>query len=199
MGDKENLAEAFRLFEINCNTAKNIGAGKMVVHLWNGLDSDLNFQNNIYAYPKLVEIAWKYGVDVLVENVVCNMEDPMKHWGELRDRFENIHFVYDTKMAAFHGQTELLYSPEYDWLRSEGHICHYHVNDYKGALKDWSSLRTLPIGEGGVDFSRFFKYIRETSYEGDFTVESTAFNSEGVIDVRLLNRQFQYIREALSD
>ena len=46
-GGQEETEEAFRLFEINCRTANEIGAEKMVLHLWNGLISDTHFENNL--------------------------------------------------------------------------------------------------------------------------------------------------------
>ena len=115
--------------------------------------------------------------------MVCNREDPMKHWCELGEIYPDIAFVFDTKMAAFHGQIDMLYQEEYAWLWKERHICHYHVNDYAGGYKDWANLKTLPIGKGNVDFERFFTYIKEIGYNDTFTVEATAFNSDGVVEV----------------
>lgn len=135
--------------------ARRIHAKKLVVHLWDGITSDQNFGNNIAVYPDLTDLAYSYGVDLLVENVVCNQENPMKHWCELAEKYPDIHFVFDTKMAAFHAQLDLLYEKEYEWLWQEGHIRHYHVNDYAGGYMDWTNLRTLPIGKGHIDFKRF--------------------------------------------
>lgn len=197
-GGPENFSEAFRLFEINCKLAKDIGAGKMVLHLWDGVTSDANFSNNMEAYPKLAEMASEYGLDLLVENVVCNQETPMDHLSQLAKAYPDIHFVFDTKMAAFHSQLELLYEEEYDWLWKKGHIRHYHVNDYAGGHKDWANLKTLPMGKGKIDFDSFFEHVKKTGYDGTFTVESTAFNAEGVVDVQMLNDQFGQIRRYVS-
>ena len=198
MGGKEELAEAYRSFEIDCDVARSCGAEKAVLHLWGGRASDSNFQSNLNAYPYVYEIALRYGLDLLVENVVCNVENPMKHLCELRERYPEIHFVFDTKMAAFHDQLDLLYDPDHDWLWKDGHIRHFHVNDYAGGYMDWSNLRTLPIGKGKIDFERFFEFVHKIQYEGDFTVESTAVDSEGVVDVEMLNEQFALIREKVS-
>lgn len=196
-GGKENFEEAYRRFEINCFMAEELNVSKMVLHLWDGLTSDANFQNNMDAYSKLADIAGKHELDLLVENVVCNQEDPMKHWCDLKGKYPHIHFVFDTKMAAFHNQLDLLYRPEYEWLWREDHIRHYHVNDYAGGYKEWAKLRTLPVGAGHIDFESFFRFIHKIGYNGTFTVESTAFNSEGVINVEMLNRQFEYIRKSV--
>lgn len=194
IGGEEETALAYRLFEVNCKIAQQIGAGAMVLHLWGGHASDGNFQNNINAYPNLVETARTYGLDLLVENVVCNRENPMKHMVELRELYPDIHFVYDTKMAAFHEQTDLLYQKEYEWLWKDGHIRHYHVNDYAGGYMDWANLKTLAIGKGHVDFEHFFEYIRKIGYAGNYTIEATAFNSGGAVDVEMINEQVAYIK-----
>lgn len=197
IGGREKTAEAYRLFEINCDFAGAIGAEKLVLHLWGGVASDGQIQNNTAAYPRLREIAEKYGLELLVENVVCNKENPMKHLQELRETYSDVRFLFDTKMAAFHGELELLYEKEYEWLWKDGHIRHYHINDYAGGYMDWAKLSALPVGTGKIDFERFFAFLRSTGYHGDITTEGVAFDEDGTVDVELLNRQFAYIREKL--
>lgn len=193
------LAEVLRLFAINCRVAGAIRAEKMVIHLWDGLTSDRNIQVNMDVYGRLSEIAAARGIDLLVENVVCNVQDPMRHWCELAGRYPEIHFVFDTKMAAFHGQTDFLYEEEYAWLWRDGHIRHYHVNDYAGGYMEWEKLRTLPPGTGNVDFEKFFDFINKIGYRGDFTVEATAFGLDGMIDTEMLNGCFDRIRGYVKD
>ncbi len=193
-GGEAELAEAYRMFGMDCEVAAYVGAGKLVLHLWGGRTSDSNFKSNSRAYQQLNETAKNFGLELLIENVVCNVENPMKHLSELREIYPDIRFVFDTKMAAFHEQLELLYETDYEWLWKEGHIRHYHVNDYGGGYMDWANLRTLPIGKGHVDFDRFFAFIKRINYQGDFTVEATAFDSTGTVDVTMLNGQFQKIR-----
>lgn len=187
--------EALWKFEKNCEMAQKIGAEKLVIHLWDGQISDQNFANNLQCFEKLAALARQYRIDLLVENVVCNQKDPMTHWCELAERYPDIHFIYDTKMAAFHEQLPLIYEPAYAWLWNEGRIRHLHINDYGGGYMEWSELKALPIGEGHIDFDPFFCFIREKKYMGDFTVEATAFDREtGEIDVEMLNRCFERIR-----
>ena len=196
-GGEEELAEAFRLFEINCTLAEAVGAGKMVFHLWNGLISDSCFGNNLRACPELNERAKRHGLTLLVENVVCH-GDPMAHWTELYQAYPEILFVFDTKMADFHRQLDLLYAPEYAWLWQENHILHYHVNDYGGEYKDWNNLRVLQLGKGHIDFDRFFRFIKDTEYSGDFTLEGTGFDQSGSVNLQNLNDQFELARSYLS-
>ena len=195
-GGEEETAEAFRLFEINCRLAETIGARKMVLHLWNGPISDSNFGNNLRAWPRLKAAAETHGILLLVENVVCR-KDPMTHWNELREVDPDIRFVFDTKMADFHRQLELLYAPEYAWLWQEGHIAHYHVNDYGGGYMDWDNLKVLRLGDGHIDFDRFFSFVRRTGYSGDFTLEGTGFDRDGKVDIDALNAEFDAARRYL--
>lgn len=197
-GGRENMEEAFRRYRINCEIAEKLGAGKLVIHLWDGITSDSHFENNLEAFGELRKIAESRGIDLLVENVVCNCENPMKHWCELAERYPEVHFIFDTKMAAFHEQLELLYREAYAWLWRDGHIRHFHVNDYGGGYMEWAKLRTLPIGAGHIDFAEFFDFIRRTGYDDTFTVEATAFNGEGIVDTEMLNRCFRRIREYLA-
>jgi len=192
-----DFKEACRLLEINCDMASRLGAKKLVLHLWNGTISDSNFANNIEGYAYLKDIADDYGLDLTVENVICNRENPMKHLVELAEVYPDIHFTFDTKMAAFHGQLELLYAPEYEWLWKNGHIRHYHVNDYSGGYMDWRNMSARPLGAGHVDFEKFFEFIRKTGYNDTFTIEATAVGADGVVDTELLNRQFEFVRNKL--
>jgi len=198
-GGTEELAAVYKMFETDCGVANYLGAEKLVLHLWGGRTSDSNFQSNIREYRKLNEIAQSQGLDLLIENVVCNVENPMKHLCELREIYPDIKYVFDTKMAAFHEQVDLLYKAEYDWLWKEEHIRHYHVNDYGGGYMDWANLRTLPISKGHVDFDQFFAFVKKTGYQGDFTVEATAFDEKGDVDVEMLNEQFRKIRELMTN
>ena len=196
-GGEEEVREAFRLLHINCRIAAELGADRMVLHLWNGIISDSRFENNLQAFGSLRKTAAEYGLDLLVENVVCH-KDPMTHWEELKKEYPDIHFVFDTKMADFHRQLDLLYDGDHAWLWQENHICHYHVNDYGGGYMDWSNLKVLPVGKGHIDFDRFFRFIKQTAYQGDFTLEATGFDKTGAVNFDMLNTQFARVRSYLN-
>lgn len=193
-GSAESIKEAFRLFEINCDMAKRLSVKRMVIHLWSGLGSDSQFQANLESYAMLEQIAKQYEVELLVENVVCKQAQPMLRWCELAEMYPNIGFVFDTKMAEFHRQVDWLYQEEYAWLWEKNYIRHYHVNDYLGGYQDWNSLRTLPIGEGQIDFAKFFTFMKKIQYKGTYTVEATAFDKEGRVNLAMLNHCFEIIR-----
>lgn len=189
-GDWES---AMQKFEINCELAAFLHAEDMVLHLWDGPVSDQHFENNLEIFPRLRETARRHGLELLVENVVCNCRDPLTHWAELREKYPDILLIFDTKMAAFHHQMDSVYTPEFlpYW---KNHIRHLHINDYGGGYMDWQNLKTLHIGKGHVDFDRFFEYLHTVGYQGDYTVEATSFIPDGVIRINDLNETFAYIR-----
>ncbi|MBO5312966.1 MAG: sugar phosphate isomerase/epimerase [Clostridia bacterium] len=192
----DRLNDALDRMEINCELAKSLGAELLVLHLWNGIISDKNISYNIDCYKYLSRIAEKYSLTLTVENVVCNQQDPLTHLRELVRHYPDIMFTYDTKMAHFHRQSEELYLKENRHLVP--HIAHIHANDYGGGYKDWSNLRVLPIGQGGVDFDRFFSFLLDCGYRGDYTLEATCFNAEGKISLDGLNSSIQKIQAYLS-
>lgn len=198
LGGDENLTEAMRLFRLCCETASRISAGLMVLHLWDGMPSDQNFANNLAAYPELKAIADSCGILLTVENVVCNQQDPLTHLQELAFAYPDISYTYDTKMAAFHEQHERIYENEYRYLWTDRHIRHLHINDYAGGYMDWENLKTLHPGDGHIDFDRFFAFLKDTSYEGNYTVEATSFLPDGRICTSRLNETFRKLKNWLS-
>ncbi len=197
-GTGEDFTEALRKFEINCSLASVIGAEKMVMHLWNGLISDSHFENNVRAYSSVREIADKYDITLMVENVVCNCSSPMEHLKELRKVYPDISFTFDTKMAEFHNELGLIMNKDWEWLWTGNHIKHLHINDYAGGYMDWSNLRTLAIGEGHVDFDSFFKTVRKEKYNQDYTIEAQSINEDGTVDYDSINRCVRRIREEMN-
>ncbi len=196
-GEEELTAQALSHFALNCRFASAAKAEKLVIHLWSGRISDQHIENNLNAYPALLQIAQDHGLDLTIENVVCGRQDPFTHLCSLRRRYPDVHFTFDTKNAAFHSQLEGLYAPENAWLKE--HIRHYHVNDYAGGHMEWDKLlgRVLPVGKGHIDFDAFFDFVKTSGYDGDFTLESTALGDDGIVDVHMLNEQVLSVKKLL--
>ena len=186
------LNDALEKMEINCALASKLGAEKLVLHLWNGIISDKNIDYNIECYKYLEDIANKHGLILTVENVVCSGSSPLAHLCTLKERYPHIKFTFDTKMADFHKELDLIYDPNYRHLA--GNFAHFHVNDRLGEYKDWGNLRVLHIGKGNVDFDRFFAFVKEIDYQGDFTTEATSFDQSGQINVDALNQSLDKIK-----
>ena len=191
-----NMAEAVALFRADCGLAAAIHAELLVLHLWSGQASDQHIERNIAAYPELRAIAEEYGLLLTVENVLCNTRDPMTHLRALAEAYPDIAFTWDTKMAAFHSQEEALYQPENAWLWP--HIRHFHVNDYAGGHMDWPNLSVKQLGQGRIDFDKFFAFVRGMGYTGDFTCEATAVNDDGSIRYAEMNHSLEHIAKEVA-
>lgn len=193
--DSETFFRGTERFRLNLKLAQKLGAEKMVLHLWNGTVSDKNIEKNVERFGAWKLLAEKAGVELLVENVICNTYDPLHNVDLVAKAYPDAGFVYDTKMAEFHDQTMKLFSPEYEYIVKEGRIRHLHVNDYGGGYMDWGHMQVLPIGAGHIDFEGFFSKLGEYGYPGDFTVESTALAKDGTVDFDMLNECFRKIGE----
>lgn len=192
--DEETYRQGTEKFLLNLKMAEELGAEKMVLHLWNGTVSDKNIKKNVERFGTWKALADKAGVDLMVENVICNTNDPLYNVNLVAKAYESAHFVYDTKMAEFHDQTMKLFEPEYEWIVKKGRIKHLHVNDYGGGYMDWNHMQVLPIGAGHIDFEAFFRKLGSLGYTGDYTVESTALAENGDVDYNMLNTCFERIR-----
>lgn len=193
--DRETFRQGTERFLQNLKLAEKLGAEKMVLHLWNGTVSDKNIEKNVERFGEWKSLADKAGMDLLVENVICNTNSPLYNVDLVAKRYSDAGFVYDTKMAEFHCQTMKLFSPDYEYIVKDGRIRHLHVNDYNGGYMDWAHMQVLPIGAGHIDFDAFFKKLGEYGYKGDFTVEATALAKDGTVDFDMLNGCFRKIRE----
>lgn len=193
--DDGDWEEAFEKFHANCRIAKAIGSKLLVMHLWSGTISDSRMENNLEAYSLLKSIAGEYGLELTVENVVCNQRSPMVHLRELQEEDQEVLFTFDTKMADFHKELDLVYEREWEWLFSEKHVVHLHINDHRGEYMDWSNLRALPIGDGTIDFQRFFDFIRTWDYAGNITYEASGLMPSGEVDYDKINKSLSKIRE----
>lgn len=192
---QNNISKAVKLFIINCQVASELNSKKMVFHLWNGITSDKNIQNNIKSYGIFYNIAKNYNLTLTIENVICNQKDPLTHFKELYQSYPDIKFTFDTKMSAFHNQLDEIYTDKFNWLWSENHIQHLHINDFNGSYGDWSNIKSLHIGDGWIDFNKFFNFLNSTSYNQDFTVEATSIDNTGFINCNKLNITFERLKQ----
>lgn len=73
-----------------------------------------------------------------------------------------------------------------------------HCDGYElminGGYKDWQNLKTLHIGEGKIDFDRFFEFLHNVRCSEDFTIESTSFDQSGEVNFDKLNNTINSLR-----
>ena len=191
------LDEARKCFRINCEMAAELGAGKLIMHLWDGRPSDGNFAQNAAEYAVLNDIAREYGLLLTVENVVCLYNEPLSNLTALHEMYPDIAFTYDFKMAQFHDQVKQTFDADHKWLW-QGAVRHVHFSDIDADPMDWTKLRSLHPGEGRIDFAYVCRKLNEMNYNGCITIESTSVAEDGVIQVEKLNNSLACIRSLLA-
>lgn len=184
-GNPDDLDHALYLFRINCQTAATVGCERVVFHLWDGWMNEAQILLALNAFPLFEAQCHDFGLELTVENIVCAEGDPLRYCNKLLQKHASALFTYDTKMAAFHGQEDELYSPENEEISHR--IRHFHINDYQGGYKDWAHFKTLHIGEGQVQFDPLFQWLHRQSFSGCLTTEATSFDASGKIDIEKLN------------
>lgn len=190
--DKSDTAEAIRLFQLNCEFGVNIGADKIVLHLWGGFDSDLNIEHNVDMCEKLLEISQRYGITILIENIPCRINDPLTYWDILERRYPELRFIVDTRFLAFHSQIDDIF--ESKWF-DRGKIIHMHVSDFTGPPKDFSVLRPiLHPHEGIINIDTLLSKVTDL-YDGSITLESPVIGNDGSLDIDKLNNSLNYIKK----
>lgn len=195
-GEEGYEKRALERFEKNCVAAKTLGADKLIFHLWNGVPSDHHIERNIDFCGEFLALAHAYGLMLTVENVVCASGSPLAYFARLHEKYPDLFFTFDTKMASFHRENEAVFSEKYAHLWKA--ISHLHINDHSGAYLDFSSLRTLHIGEGAVDFNRFFEGLALVGYRGSMTLECTSMCADGTLTPEKMDESLSRVRALAS-
>jgi len=194
----EGREEAMRLFERDVITACEIGSTKLVMHLWNGLNSDSRFDETLCLYPEMHDMAEKRGLILATENVTCRDNLALDHLNAVSALCPGARFTYDTKMAFLHSENALLGTEKYINLLKSGAITHLHMNDSRRGEPGSNRSPILHIGEGVIDFDPVFALLKREKYDGTATVESTSVLQDGSVLVDKLNRSLDTVRARLN-
>lgn len=193
----EGREEAFGLLRRDLDTACEIGAGKLVLHLWNGLNSDSRYDEVKELYPEMHFEAERRGLELTLENVTCRHNICLEHLTEIKSLCPGARFTWDTKMAYLHRENKLLADEKYICLL-DGAVSHLHMNDSAPSEPGSNRSPILHIGDGKIDFDSFFRLLKTKNFSGTATVESTSVLQDGSVLVDKLNRSLDTIRARLN-
>ena len=186
---KKNL----ELFKINCEVGRRVGASKMVLHLWGGINSDSHIEYNISKLDRLCEIASEFGLKLLIENVPCTTYDPLSNFHRLTNHLDRAALIFDTRFAMFHRQIRQTLCDKTLFH----HIEHIHISDIMGEPRDFSALKNiLHPGQGIIDFNEISDILDSENYTGTVTLESPVMNGYS-INTALLEKSLFYIGRLL--
>ena len=197
LGSEEDKEEGLRLFTLNADMAKAVGAEKAVFHLWDGRFSEAQLAGAISRLDALYEICDKRGVRLAVENVPCRKPTPLENILSISRAFPEAGFTFDTRHASYMDQCGAFFESE-NW---ESRICHLHVSDYSGETVPGMWGVTRPIlhpGDGIIDFETLFAEM-PAYHGGTVTLESPVLAADGGLDLPKLNRSLAYLSEKMKN
>lgn len=197
LGSEEDHEEGLRLFRINADMARAVGAEKAVFHLWDGRFSEKQIFQAIAGLSELYEICGSRGVELAVENVPSRAPSPLDNMRSIAEKYPRARFTFDTRHAAYLGQCEAFFESEL-W---QARICHFHVSDYSGETVPGMWGVTRPIlhpGEGIIDFEALFAEM-PAYHGGTVTLESPVLGEDGSLDLPKLVRSLAYLAEKMKD
>lgn len=195
----DGFSEAMRLYERDLETAIEIGAKTLVLHLWNGRHSDAHFEESLPIASEFCALAKAQNITLAIENVIPKTELSVDRLIAMARYDENLRFTYDTKMAHLKNENPLLHEEKYKSLLTDKKIIHFHMNDSDPNLYYDGRLQVLHMGEGTVDFKSIFALLKETSYTGTVTVESTSVERDGAPQIEKMNKSLVAIRRAINE
>lgn len=184
----ESVAEAVLHLKENLALVRKVGAHLAVLHLWGGAFSDYALPAAIEKLASFFSYAEEAETVLTIENIPCKYGTPLRAWEQIADVFPETPFTFDTRFGAFHGETDaILHSPLWK------NVCHMHISDYQGKVKEWEKLRPiLQPGEGGQDFDALFAALPR--YPATMAVESPVLREDGTNDFDKLNQTVSYLK-----
>jgi sugar phosphate isomerase/epimerase len=196
--ENNDMENALRVFEWNCDYAVKFGVKILVLHLWGGRASDKNIDVNIKIFRKLKDISDRYNLILTVENIVCNTYKPLDHMKKLWEIYQGeVKFTIDVRQAEFH--KSLVETCKSSFLWDNSLVSHLHIADFSGEYMDWSSLgKNVALTHGDVDFNYFFSFLKSIGYQGSIAVESNYSQETSYDDMAAdLNKSFEFIKNGL--
>lgn len=171
-------------FELDCRIARELGAGLVVLHLWELPDGDRYLARNLDRLPGLLDIAEENGLELAVETIPCTLGTPVDNVLRACERDPRCRVTVDTEFLAVHDEIDRVHE-------LAGRIAHVHIKDFDPALWNTKPRRYLLPGEGVLDIDGF---LRELQYDGTVTLEVSAVQEDGSIDAERLEAASAWLR-----
>ena len=93
-------------FSLDCRIARELGAGLVVLHLWELPDGDRYLERNLDRLPALLDIAEEHGLTLAVETIPCTVGTPLDNVLRACERDPRCRVTLDTEFLAAHGQLD---------------------------------------------------------------------------------------------
>lgn len=141
----------------------HLGAKYVNVHVDKGVGAfayEDTLRWNAESFAALADQAESYGLTVIVENVVNNLNNA-KAFRTILDTHSGLRFHLDIAHANVKGEKTA------DFLKQHARkLVHVHVSDNKRVNDDH-----LPLGVGDIDWPEQIALLKGSSYDGTITLE----------------------------
>jgi sugar phosphate isomerase/epimerase len=171
-GEPSGLAR----LDANVRLAAAVGAGLVVLHLWELPVGDRELHRNLDLLPACLDLAEEADVVLAVETIPCTSGSPLANVARAVDRDDRCRITLDTEFLALHG--ELGAAPGAGLP-----VAHVHVKDFDGEIRHGDPrFRYLLPGEGSLDLDGFLDELRASGYGGGVALEASAVDPDGRLD-----------------
>jgi sugar phosphate isomerase/epimerase len=160
---KEVRAGAVAAVEATFEPFAQLGAKLVNVHVDKGIGAfayDDTVRWNAECFADLAERAKPYGITVMIENVVNNLNNA-KAMRVMLDAHPDLRFHLDIAHANVRGERTK------EYLKAHAaKLVHVHVSDNKRTSDDH-----LPLGVGDIHWPEQLGMLKDTGYDGTITLE----------------------------
>lgn len=176
----EGEAGAVERLEGSALIASVAGARLLVLHLWELPLGDRHLERNLELLPACAEVAERHGLTLGVETIPCSVGSPLANVARAVEREPRCVAVLDTEFLAHHGELGRA-------LDAGLPVGHVHVKDFAGGFRnDDPRRRYLLPGEGVLGIDGFLTRLTDSGYDGAATLEASAIDPEGGLDLTRL-------------
>ncbi len=113
------------------------------------------------------------------------------------DQDERCTVALDTEFLGLYHQLETALNS--DWLWQGNRVRHIHIKDFDGhPFTGDQRRRYLHPGEGYIDFVHFFDALKQRGFAGNISLEASAIQRDGSVDLERLKESLAMLREWMS-
>ncbi|HLI08723.1 MAG TPA: sugar phosphate isomerase/epimerase family protein [Ktedonobacteraceae bacterium] len=194
---EEEREQGLRMLEANCRLGHALGTELLVLHLWGWPELDDRLEINLSHLAHCLDLAQRYGLELAVETIPARNADPLSNVLRAVEQDRRTKVALDTEFLARYGQVEE--ALETAWLWQEPIVRHIHIKDFEATLfSRENSRRYLHPGEGEINFAHVFAALKAHNFHGNISLEASAINAEGVVNVEQLQKSLHLLRQLIN-
>jgi len=174
----------------NIQFVENIGAQYLVLHAWGSPDYEKNFDQTICLLKEIKDRHIEK-IAISVEIIPSRTIPELDLINQLLSAVPQAFITFDTELYSWKNNINSLFSHQ-ELVKKINNI---HIRDYDGQAFDSKGKRKyLQIGEGYINFQKFFDNLFVHGYQGYITIENSALNHKGDVDIGLINDSVEKIK-----